>query len=263
MSDLHNTVVCSTTASKKLLYGLDPSKYPSRMGQPWKKDEVAKLLTSIQSKKSHEEIAADHDRTVGGIVGCLRKLAVDYHIKDRRPMFEIQRLTGLSTEQIEDAIKRHELKDAAKKAIPIALEIDKPSEIIETVGPKRVETIEQVGPTRVGLPWSNDEIEKLLTSIQSKKTHSDIAIEHGRTVGGILGCLKKIAADYHSTHKYSTDEIQRLTGLNNIQIEEAIRKFGKSKVKKETKVVKVPIQEVLSLLKEISSKLDILISRTE
>jgi hypothetical protein len=121
------------------------------MGQPWKKDEVAKLLTSIQSKKSHEEIATDHERTVGGIIACLRKLAVDYHIKDRRPLFEIQSLTGLSAEQIDDAIKRHVLKsavnsgpqkDRATKDIPAVLEIDKSSDIVETVGSKRVETID-------------------------------------------------------------------------------------------------------------------------
>lgn len=46
--------MCSTAAPKKLIYGLDPSKYPSRMGQPWKKDEVAKLLTQnpqVQAQK--------------------------------------------------------------------------------------------------------------------------------------------------------------------------------------------------------------------
>ena len=42
---------------KKLCYGLDSSKYPSRLGQPWKDDEIVKLLKSIQKKKTIEDIA--------------------------------------------------------------------------------------------------------------------------------------------------------------------------------------------------------------
>ena len=104
------------TAEKKLMYGLDPSKYPSRMGQPWKEDEVVKLLTSIQRKKSIEEIAKEHDRTEGSIHSYIRKLAVDYHFNDNRPMEEIQKFTGLTKELIEDAIQKRTIKDAIEKS---------------------------------------------------------------------------------------------------------------------------------------------------
>ena len=102
-------------STKKLMYGLDPSKYPTRLGQPWKEDEVIKLLTSIQKKKSVEDIAKEHDRTVGGINSYIRKLAVDYHINDKRPLEEIQKFTGLTKEQIDEAIKKHDVKCAKKK----------------------------------------------------------------------------------------------------------------------------------------------------
>lgn len=98
------------------MYGLDPCKYPTRLGQPWKEDEVVKLLTSIQKKKSVEEIAKEHDRTVGGINAYIRKLAVDYHMNDNRTMEEIQKYTGLTKEQIEDAIKKNKSKAAIKKS---------------------------------------------------------------------------------------------------------------------------------------------------
>jgi hypothetical protein len=100
----------------KLIYGLDPSKYPKRRGQPWKEDEVVKLLTSIQKKKSIEEIAKEHERTEGSINSYLRKLAADYHFNDNRHIEEIQKFTGLAKEDIEDAIKRREVKDAVKKS---------------------------------------------------------------------------------------------------------------------------------------------------
>lgn len=124
------------TTEKKLMYGLDPSKYPSRLGQPWKEDEVVKLLTSIQKKKSIGEIAKEHDRTEGGINSYIRKLAVDYHINDKRPMEEIQRFTGLSKEQIEDAIKKREFKDAVKKS-----KVDKKKKATEEELPTMLEIV--------------------------------------------------------------------------------------------------------------------------
>ena len=133
------------------MYGLDPSKYPTRLGQPWKEDEVVKLLTSIQKKTSIEEIAKEHDRTVGGIRSYIRKLAVDYHIHDKRTMEEIQTYTGLTKEQIEDAIQKHEVKEARKK------------ETTEHTVEKKIKTTEEGMPTMM-------EVVSLLKDIQDKLT---------------------------------------------------------------------------------------------
>lgn len=84
----------------------NPEKYPSRMGQPWDNAEVVKLLTSIQKKKSLQEIATEHGRTEGGITAELRKLAADYHYNDKRSMEEIQKYTGLTKLVIENAIAK-------------------------------------------------------------------------------------------------------------------------------------------------------------
>lgn len=85
------------------------------MGQPWRDSEVQKLLTSIQMKKSIQEIALEHGRTEGGITSEIRKLATDYHFNDNRPIEEIQKYTGLSKEAIEDAIKRRKWKEENKE----------------------------------------------------------------------------------------------------------------------------------------------------
>ena len=103
------------STGNKLWFGLDPAKYPSRLGQPWKEDEAMKLLVSIQKKKSIEEIAKEHDRTVGSINAYIHKLAADYHFNDKRPLEEIQTFTGLTKAQVEDAIKKREIKEAVKK----------------------------------------------------------------------------------------------------------------------------------------------------
>ena len=81
------------------------------MGQPWEEDEVIKLLASIQQNKSIEDIASDHERTVGGINSYRKKLAVEYYTNDQRPIKQIQKFTGLSQLEIEDAINRHEIRE--------------------------------------------------------------------------------------------------------------------------------------------------------
>ena len=69
-------------------------------------------------------------------------------------------------------------------------------------------------PLRLGKPWKDDEVVKLLTSIQKKKPIKDIAIEHERIVSGICSYINKLAADYHFNDKRSIEEIQKFTGLN-------------------------------------------------
>ena len=110
-----NTESSTVNSAKKTRYGLDASKYPSRMGQPWNDDELGKLLRSIQKKKTVEEIAKEHERTVGGIHSRINTLAVDYHYNDKRSTEEIQQYTGLTKQQIASAIARHEIKQAIKK----------------------------------------------------------------------------------------------------------------------------------------------------
>jgi len=114
---------------KKGLYGLDPSKYPARMGQPWKDEEVMQLLQSIQKKKLIEEIAEEHGRTIGGINSRRRELAADYHFNGNRTIEEIQKFTGLTKEEVEYAIKRRSQPKIVKikEAVNILVEPSKES----------------------------------------------------------------------------------------------------------------------------------------
>jgi hypothetical protein len=113
--------------------------HPSRMGKGWNEEEDIKLLKSIQKKKPIEEIAKEHDRTVGGINSHIQKMAADYHFNDKRSIEEIQKFTGFTKEQIEFAIKKREFKDAAKKlSEPKVVEKKK---IIEEELPTMVEVV--------------------------------------------------------------------------------------------------------------------------
>ena len=114
----------------------NPDKYPGRMGQPWKPEEVDKLLTSIREKKSLEDIAKDHQRTEGGINAELKKLAVDYSIKHKKPIEEIIVLTSLSALQIRHAINKYEMKHTIKSSLKGECDTNK---LIPEKTPKKTE----------------------------------------------------------------------------------------------------------------------------
>jgi len=129
------------------MYGLDASNYPSRMGQGWEDDEVQKLLISIQKKKSMETIATEHERTVGGIRSQINKLAADYHFHDRRSMEEIQTYTGLTKEEIEDAIRRRELKHSMnerKKASKFVVQNNTPTIVSSVENEEHVPSMKEM-----------------------------------------------------------------------------------------------------------------------
>lgn len=142
------------STEQKLMYGLDPSKYPSRRGQRWKDEEVIKLLTSIENKKTIEDIAKEHDRTVGGIRSYINKLATDYHFNNKMSIEEIQKVTGLSKEEIDDAVKRREYKQSLKKN---SSEIKKKTKPILS----KLETTDEYEPTI-------KEVVSILKDIQEK-----------------------------------------------------------------------------------------------
>jgi hypothetical protein len=95
----------------------NPTLYPARMGKKWENDEFIKLLSLIQKKKTIDEIALEHERTVGSIRSQIRQLAADYYFNDKRPIEEIVKFTGLTKEEIEYTIKIRENKILSEAAI--------------------------------------------------------------------------------------------------------------------------------------------------
>jgi len=83
----------------------EKQKYPANMGKAWLDDELLQLLQNVRKKKTHQEIAAEHQRTVGGITSRLREIAADYH-NEGRSIETIMKFTGLAEESIKDAIQR-------------------------------------------------------------------------------------------------------------------------------------------------------------
>jgi len=93
----------------------NPGKFLNA-GKPWNDDDVVTLLANVQKKKTLEEMADIHGRTVRGIEARLREIAADYYFNDNRPMKEIEKYTGLTPTVIADAISRRQYRnDMAEK----------------------------------------------------------------------------------------------------------------------------------------------------
>ena len=72
----------------------------------WNDEEIKMLMAVPKKKKTAKEIADIHERTPGSITSKLRSLAVDYYNNDKKPIAEIEKITGLSSTVIQEAIAK-------------------------------------------------------------------------------------------------------------------------------------------------------------
>jgi hypothetical protein len=99
----------------KNLKAQDPERY-ANVGKSWPEEEIVKLLACVQKKMNHSDIAEKHARTENSILCQLKSIAADYYFEDERPLVDIMKYTGLSAEQVSDAIsKRQYRNDMAEK----------------------------------------------------------------------------------------------------------------------------------------------------
>jgi len=76
-----------------------------------------------------------------------------------------------------------------------------------------------------GKKWEDDEVVKLLASVQKKKSFYQIAEEHQRTLGGITSQLKKMAYEYYEEGR-NMEEIIKFTGLTQEDIDDSIKRYN-------------------------------------
>ena len=79
-------------------------------------------------------------------------------------------------------------------------------------------------PARMGIPWNQEELNKLLTSIQEDETIEEIAVKHQRTVGGIKSKLLQLAVNYYTNNNMAIEEVTKITRVGRSEVEEAILK---------------------------------------
>ena len=108
----------------------NPTKF-GNAGKSWKQDEIMKLLSEVQEKMSHEQMAEAHGRTVGSISSKLNTIAADYYLNNKLSIYEIGRHTGLSAEVIRDAISKRQYEMSKKSSASASSASSPPSEAKE------------------------------------------------------------------------------------------------------------------------------------
>ena len=150
--------------------GLNKSNCPSRMGKVWLDEEVLQLLTSIRNKKNTNEIANEHQRTLGGIISKLRGLAAEYYFNDKKSIDEIMKITNLEKDVIIDAIQKREYRDKlnekkkAKKIGQIELATASANPILEILQDMN----ERLKMLQVKVDYLNEKINKPNIIIKKK-----------------------------------------------------------------------------------------------
>ena len=89
-----------------------PVVKPANAGQPWTAEEVGKLLVEVHEKVAFPEIATAHQRTLGGVVAHLKKIAYNAVKNENKSVEEVVVLTGLNEKQIQKAL---DVRDPSKK----------------------------------------------------------------------------------------------------------------------------------------------------
>ena len=89
-----------------------PTVKPANAGQPWTAEEVGKLLVEVREKVAFPEIAAAHQRTLGGVVAHLKKIAYNAVKNENKSVEEVVVLTGLNEKQVQKAL---DVRDPSKK----------------------------------------------------------------------------------------------------------------------------------------------------
>lgn len=101
---------------------------------------------------------------------------------------------------------------------------------------KKISNLDKTNyPIRMGNVWQDDEVTQLITSVQNRKSISEIAKEHQRTQGGIRSKLSALATDYY---------------MNDVIIEAIKRKENKP-------------DPILAILKDIQERLETLEMRVD
>jgi hypothetical protein len=88
----------------------NPDKYPAKLGQPWTVEEETLLLAAIAEKKTFDQIATEHERTLGGIKARLQVIAKRMHEVDGKNMEEIMTATGLEQHAVIKAVEGRRMK---------------------------------------------------------------------------------------------------------------------------------------------------------
>lgn len=240
---------------------------PSQCGMRWTPTENEKLLRCISCDMDVSEIATWLDRSVEGIRSQIRKLAADFWYVEKKTIDEISILTGLSKDEINIAIQRRQLLCKATKEETCMEPMTSKEEPMDSESSFAFYT-------KSGLPWTEEETNKLIQEYDAGLDILEIGRIHKRTPGGIAYRLKslnivypmsaargydkyKMSALYYDivkTAKEEKDEKQKTRKLKQLKKESKGSEVQELKTQMES--MRTEMQEMKKSYTEMSEKLD-------
>jgi len=110
-------------------------------GNKWTDKEEKKLLKELRKGKSVEDIASEHERSIGGITARINKIVLRFH-NEGKNVIDIMNLTGFSESRVEEITnKRSYSKTKEKKDVDRDI-LDR-IELLEETFEKRLKKIDK------------------------------------------------------------------------------------------------------------------------
>jgi hypothetical protein len=130
----------------------------SSIGTKWTEEEETQLLSEINKNMKYKDIAIIHNRTINGISARVKHIAYQLYQKNNT-IDEIMRITKLSKDQFDDAIKRRENKVREIKHAE--------KEPINTERPTRNNIMNEITTMKSDIAELKKDVKELLTLLHS------------------------------------------------------------------------------------------------
>ena len=202
---------------------MNPLSYYERSKEPWSIDEMKGVRNDYENDLLNiADIGDKYKRTPGCIASIIKKMGLIIDYKKARGYLEYKTsplYNEICSQSGKERAERKIMNEEKMKLYEESSDI-KPTVVTKTWGGLDASKY----PVRIGKPWHDEELIKLLKSIQKKTPVHEIAKEHDRTIGGIRSRLRKLAADYYFNDKRPIEEIQKFTGLTKLEVENVIKR---------------------------------------
>lgn len=112
--------------------------------------------------------------------------------------------------------------------------------------------------SRFGKKWFLDEDEELIKEIEDKKSYEEIALNHKRTINGIiLRVIDKIIYNEYKNNNKSIDDLSIIYNIDKILIEKQITKLEiNNSIKKNREIENKDIENIINHIKSIEKRLE-------
>lgn len=154
----------------------------SRVGCKWTFDEDLNLKKKVEDKKSYEEIALNHKRSINAIkLRVIDKIIYNEYKNDKKSLEELSINYNIEKDFLERQINKIEINNSIKN-----------------------------NREKIDGKWSNEEDLILKKELDDKKTYEEIALNHNRTVNSIKDRIKK---NYYDNNVYIRNIEKKLENI--------------------------------------------------